>query len=122
MSEFKPKMADFKSDPTLDKVNALLRPSLLAVAKENGLDVTSKMRKGEIKEIGLQQFVDDGLLEESVLDEFGAGMSNYDLKKIELAKIKANTELQKVRLQYDQELALKRSLQRHLLMLLVNSM
>ena len=73
---------------TLDKVNALLRPSLLAVAKEYGLDVTSKMRKGELKEIVLQQFVDDGLLEESVLDEFGAGMSNYDLKEIELAKLK----------------------------------
>ena len=107
MPEFKPKtfIVDFKSDPTLDKVNALLRPSLLAVAKEYGLGVTSKMRKGELKEIVLQQFVDDGLLEESVLDEFGAGMSNYDLKEIELAKIKANMELQKVKLQYDQELA-----------------
>ena len=110
MSEFKPKtfIVDFKSNPTLDKVNALLRPSLLAVAKEYGLDVTSKIRKGELKEIVLQQFVDDGLLEESVLDEFGVGMSNYDLKEIELAKIKANMELQKVKLQYDQELALKR--------------
>ena len=56
----------------------------------------------------MQQFVDDGLLEESVLDEFGAGMSNNDLKEIELTKIKAIMELQKVKLQYDQELAIKR--------------
>ena len=43
MAEFRPKtfIADFKSDPTLDKGNALLRPSLLAVSKEYELDVTS---------------------------------------------------------------------------------
>ena len=97
-------MTDFRSNPVRSKVDALLRPALHELCKHYQLQASSRMRKREVKEILFQYYVDEGILDEGVLDDFNVGLTSDALKEIELAKIPLETQKAKL----DHELALKR--------------
>ena len=76
----------------------------LELCKHYQLQASSRMGKREVEEILFQYYVDEGILDEGVSDDFNVGLTSDSLREIELAKIALETQKAKL----DHELALKR--------------
>ena len=97
-------MLDFTKTPSKDKIDVLLRPQLFALGNKLNLSLTPQLKKIEMKQFVLEYFVDNGILDDSVINDFEVDMTSADQKEVHLARMKHELDLAKL----NQELEIKK--------------
>ena len=89
-------MLDFTKTPSKDKIDVLLRPQLFTLGKKLNLSLTPQLKKIEMKQFVLEYFVDNGILDDSVINDFEVDMTSADQKEVHLARMKHELDLAKL--------------------------
>ena len=97
-------MLDFTKTPSKDKIDVLLRLQLFALGKKLNLSLTPQLKKIEMKQFVLEYFVDNGILDDSVINDFEVDRTSADQKEVHLARMKHELDLAKL----NQELEMKK--------------
>ena len=105
LSEF---VSEFETNPLVDHVHKLKKSELLSVCQHYGVDVKASMKKGDIKQLLIEAFVDENLLPESTLESVqNAVSSDVELRKLELAHQMKLKEIELKEREFEAQLRLK---------------